>query len=140
MGNVKQKRSKQTEPVTNTQQEPAPTATTPAKRGRKRLSEPQPEQEPGAAGAMLHNAIELAVSKQSKQIAEAMVRNTIKGNAAFSKLLTEITGAKNAPKDKASQKRKVVSLAELLLMKCSEPLDDSLEEQAGVPPSFQRVY
>ena len=114
MGNLKQKPTKQTEPVSNIELEPAPTATTRRKKAGRPRKKPATKPEAGTGGSSLSCAIDSWVIDHKEQLAEALGNHALKSTSGV-KLLADLVGAK-ASQAKPAKKHPGLTLAQRLAL------------------------
>jgi hypothetical protein len=116
MENTEQKPETTKEPGSNAGRKPtAPAADSRRKGGRKPVK-PTPDPVPGTGGTMLRSAVDMLVIEQSVALAKALVKTALGGSAAGAKLVADLTGAKNAPKEPPKEKRRGLTYAQQLAL------------------------
>jgi len=136
MGNIKQKRTRQTKPVSNTKQEPASSATTRRKKAGRPHKKPATKPEAGTGGSSLSCAIDSWVIDHKEQLAEALGNHALK-SASGVKLLADLVGA-NASKAKPAKKHPGLTLAQRLALEPpweGPPLGSEFDRQLPKQPS-----
>ena len=106
MENTVQKPETTKEPGSNAGRKPtAPAADSRRKGGRIRAM-PRKKPKPGKAGSALRGSLDYLVIENSVKIAEALVESAIQGSVAGAKLVADLTGAKNLPKEQPKKKKR----------------------------------
>jgi hypothetical protein len=107
------------------------------KSGRKPSTTPESKTPAGQGAARLRDAINKKAGEQSDAIAQALIDETIKGNAAVARLIVGMTGADKAPPEIKTKRGPQPWITRL----CSEPeLPGPWDEQrkrdaSKLPPS-----
>ena len=96
------------------------------------MTRKQPKQ--GKAGSALRGSLDVLVIENSDKIAEALVKSAIDGSVAGAKLVADLTGAKNLPKEqpKKEKKRRGLTYAQQLALDPPWPFEP--------PPPFVSIY
>jgi hypothetical protein len=132
MENTEQK-AETRKPSVHPGRKPASSAAISRRSREKTCSLPRKKPKQGKAGSALRTSLDCLVIENSVQIAEALVESAIQGSVAGVKLVADLTGAKNLPKEQPKKKKRSVH-AYLRQLALDPPW------QGERPPRFVSMY
>jgi len=105
MENTQQKPETTKEPGRNAGRKPTAPAAISRRSCERIRALPRKKPKPGKAGSALRGSVDCLVIENSIKIAEALVESAIQGSVAGAKLVADLTGAKNLPKEQPKKKK-----------------------------------